>query len=219
MEDRKIRVLCVDDHAFLVDGLRARFALEPDIECIGRLDRADLLLAEARKLRPDIVLLDIEMPGADPFEATDELRRHCPGSRVVILSAYVRDHYIQSAFKSGAWGYFSKSEDPDAIVAGIRRVAAGEVAFGKDVADRCKPPRARKTPAPAGPPKLPRLSAREQEVLRLIGRGLSRSEIAQVMSRSVKTVDGHRHRLMQKLKLHSRAELIRFAIREGFVEA
>jgi two-component system response regulator NreC len=224
MEERKIRVLCVDDHAFLVDGLRARFALEPDIECVGRLDRADELLAETRKLHPDIVLLDIEMPGADPFEATDELRRLAPGSRVVILSAYVRDHYIQAAFKAGAWGYFSKSEDPDAIVAGIRRVAAGEVAFGKDVAERCKPQRPRKSGGPsadnpAGPPRLPRLSAREQEVLRLIGRGLSRTQIAQVLSRSVKTVDGHRHRLMQKLKLHSRAELIRFAIREGFVEA
>ena len=115
MNQRKIRILCVDDHSFLVDGLAARFELERDLEYIGSLPSADRLIAKARQNKPDIVLLDIEMPGTDPFEAADELRRQCPEVRTIFLSAYVRDHYISAAVKAGAWGYFSKGEDAQTI--------------------------------------------------------------------------------------------------------
>lgn len=218
-----IRVLCVDDHAFLVEGLRTRFELEDDLECVGRLATADRLAAEVKRMNPDIVLLDIEMPGADPFDAIDDLRRQCPDVRVVVLSAYVRDHYISAAFQAGAWGYFSKSDEASAIIKGLREVVGGEFAMSEQVRERCQPTKKdgkkrslRQTVPPNS--KLDLLTAREQEVLRFIGKGLSRAEIAKTLSRSVKTIDGHREAIMAKLDIHDRAELVRFAIREGLVE-
>lgn len=219
-----LRILCVDDHAFLVEGLRTRFELEDDLECVGRLKSADNLPAEVKRTGPDIVLLDIEMPGADPFDAIDELRRQCPDVRVVILSAYVRDRYISAAFKAGAWGYFSKSDEASAIIDGLRKVRTGEFAMSDQVRERCQTTNThegRRSSRNAAPPetKLDLLTAREQEVLRFIGKGLTRAEIANTLSRSVKTIDGHREAIMAKLDIHDRAELVRFAIREGLVEA
>lgn len=219
MNQRTIRILCVDDHSFLVDGLAARFELERDFEYIGSLPSADTLIATARQKKPDIVLLDIEMPGTDPFEAADDLRRQCPDVRTIFLSAYVRDHYISAAVKAGAWGYFSKGEDAETIVQGIRKVAGGEFAFSPKVQARCKPGKGGRQGKLVPPTsKLDALTAREQEVLRFIGRGMSRTEIAQTICRSPKTIDGHRESIMRKLGIHDRAELVRFAIREGMVE-
>jgi two-component system response regulator NreC len=212
--------LCVDDHSFLVEGLAARFELERDVELVGSLPSAERLLAVATETRPDIVLLDIEMPGADAFVAAEDLRRQCPEVRTIFLSAYVRDHYISAAVKAGAWGYFSKSEDAETIIKGIRKVAGGEFAFSPKVQERCRPA-VRGKRAGIEPPstRLDALTTREQEVLRFIGRGLSREDIAKTMCRSPKTVDGHREAIMQKLGIHDRGELVRFAIREGLVEA
>lgn len=220
MKDHVIRILCVDDHAFLVDGLRARFELERDLECVGRLESAEHLLAESKKLAPDIVLMDIEMPGPDPFEAARDLHRLLPKVKTVFLSAYVRDHYISAAVNAGAHGYFSKADHTDEIVDGLRRVAQGEFAFGPKVKARCRPKAGVKRGQIIPPTsKLDSLSPRELEVLRMIGRGLTRSEIAEGLCRSPKTVDGHREKIMEKLDIHDRAELVRFAIREGIVEA
>lgn len=220
MSRKKIRVLCVDDHAFLVDGLRARFELAGNIECVGRLDSADGLLSSAKELRPDIVLLDIEMPGPDAFEAAEDLARSLPDVRVIFFSAFVRDHYISAAVNAGAYGYFSKSDDTDEILEGIRTVAEnGTFAFGPKVKARCRPRQGRRGPIEPPTTKLDTLSPREQEVLRMIGRGLTRNEIATTLCRSVKTIDGHREKIMEKLDIHDRGELVRFAIREGMVEA
>lgn len=219
MKQRPIRVLCVDDHSFIIEGLLARFELERDLECVGALPDAGRLLEQAKQLKPDIVLLDIEMPGPDPFEAADDLRRHCPETRTVFLSAYVRDHYISAAVKAGAWGYFSKSEDTDTIIHGIRQVHDGQFCFSPKVQERCQPSKSSKRGKLEPPPsKLDTLTPREQEVLRMIGKGLSRAEIAETMCRSPKTIDGHRESIMEKLGIHDRAELVRFAIREGLVE-
>ena len=217
---RPIRVLCVDDHSFLVEGLAARFELERDVELVGSLPSAERLLAVATETKPDIVLLDIEMPGTDAFVAAEDLRRQCPEVRTIFLSAYVRDHYISAAVKAGAWGYFSKSEDAETIIKGIRKVAGGEFAFSPKVQERCRPAvRGKRTGIEPPSTRLDALTAREQEVLRFIGRGLSREDIAKTMCRSPKTVDGHREAIMQKLGIHDRGELVRFAIREGLVEA
>lgn len=223
--NKPIRILCVDDHAFLVEGLNARFEIEPDLELVGRLSTAENLVAEAKRTRPDIVLLDIEMPGPDPFDALAELQRQCETVRVIMLSAYIRDHYIDAAYKAGAWGYFCKGDEMNAIIEGIRKVAKGEFAMGPKVGERVQPKRKPQRGSHSGggaePPKskLNLLSVREQEVLRLIGRGMSRTEIAKTLSRSVKTIDGHRDLIMKKLDIHDRAELVRFTIREGLVEA
>src|SRR5690606_8474961 len=137
---RTVRVLCVEDHAFLVEGLRARFELERDLALAGRLATADDLVPEAIRLKPDVVLLDIEMPGIDPFEAAEDLHRRAPEIKVAVLSAFVRDHYLSAAFKAGCWGYFSKSDRIEDILDGIRRIVAGEFVLSPRVAERCKPP-------------------------------------------------------------------------------
>lgn len=232
-----IRVMCVDDHAVLIEGLKAQFSLDPSIRCIAALPSAERLLDEVGRLKPGVVLLDIEMPGPDAFETADRLRHMHPQTRVIILSAHIRDGYIDAAYKCGAWGYFAKSDDLAAIVAGIREVVrgrAGTFVLGPKVKERCKPV------APAGPGVRPSLatresaanrldgrpvtplstlSVREVEVLRLIGKGLSRNQIAEQLSREVKTVDGHQKRIMRKLGVVTRADLMRLAIREGLAEA
>lgn len=217
---KSIRILCVDDHAFLVEGLIARFELEGDFEVVGRLSTAENLVEEAKRTQAQIVLLDIEMPGPDPFDALAELRRRAEDVKVIMLSAYIRDHYIDSAYKAGAWGYFCKSDEMNALVEGIRKVAHGEFALGPKVQARCQPTKRKGANEQSAPKtKLESLTPRESEVLRLIGRGMSRMEIANTLSRSPKTIDGHRELIMKKLDIHDRGELVRFAIREGLAEA
>ncbi len=222
-----VRVLCVDDHAVLVEGLRAQFALDGAIQIAGRLPTAERLIEEVASLRPDVVLLDIEMPGPDVFEIADRLRHMHPGLRFVFLSAHVRDAYLAAAFKCGAWGYFAKSDEPEEIAAGIKEVArstSGTFVMGAKVRQHCVqpshgagPPVMREDPQPHTP--IEALTSREMEVLRLIGKGLSRVEIGKEMSRSAKTIDGHQERMIKKLGVRSRADLMRLAIREGFAEA
>jgi DNA-binding NarL/FixJ family response regulator len=224
----------VDDHAVLVEGLKAHFGIEGRIGVVGWLPSAEHLIDEIEKLRPppDVVLLDIEMPGPDAFEVADRLHRQFPRVRVIFLSAHIRDGYIAAAYKCGAWGYFAKSDDPDDIAAGVATVAqnsAGTFVMGPKVQRHCRPipPRATgaareggtaSTDAEPGTP-LGSLTGREVEVLRLIGRGLSRNDIAAELCRSAKTIDGHQERVMKKLGIATRTELMRFAIREGLAEA
>ena len=223
-----IRVLCVDDHAVLVEGLRAKFAVENRIRIVGSLASAERLLEETARLHPDIVLLDIEMPGPDIFEMADRLRHIHPGLRFIFLSAHVRDGYLAAAYKCGAWGYFAKGDELDDIIAGIGEIARSTAArfiMGPKVQARCRPATTgtaagRRQNTPAGPATaLASLSSREIEILRLIGKGLSRVQIAAELSRSAKTIDRHQERMTKKLGLSNRIDLVRLAIREGFAEA
>lgn len=234
---RTIRVICVDDHAVLIEGLRAQFAIHGRIEVVGQLNSAARLVEECQQLRPDAVLLDVEMPGPDAFEGADRLRRACPDVRVMILSAHVRDGFISAAFNAGASAYFAKSDEVDDIVDGVMRmVDGGKGAFvlGPRVLERCRAPSAltnsqnRRTangssssPNEVLEPQtlLGSLTTREVEILRLIGKGLGRTQIAARLCRSVKTIDGHQDRMMRKLGIASRADLMRFAIREGLAQA
>lgn len=236
-DDAGIRVLCVDDHAVLVEGLRAKFAVEDRIRIVGSLATAERLLEETARLQPDIILLDIEMPGPDVFEMADRLRHAHPKLRFIFLSAHIRDGYLAAAYKCGAWGYFAKGDELDDIVAGLGEVArstAGTFVMGPKVRARCRPvtmstsggrrqgadalaPGGVGGAAPATP--LASLSSCEIEVLRLIGKGLSRVQIADELNRSAKTIDRHQDRMLKKLGISSRADLIRLAIREGFAEA
>lgn len=222
-----VRVLCVEDHAVLVEGLKAQFGIDGRIEVVGQIPSADRVLEEVARLKPDIVMFDIEMPGSDVFEMADRLRHLHPNLRFVFLSAYVRDGYLAAAYKCGAWGYFSKGDDLSDIVAGIMSVARSPTAtfvMGRKVREICLPRGTHREPGhtvaelkPSG--RLDALTQREIEVLRLIGKGKSRHEIAAELSRSVKTIDGHQDRIMKKLNIETRADLLRFAIREGLAEA
>ncbi len=217
---KTIRVLCVDDHATLVQGLQKQLEATRDIEFVGRLGSAEDLVAEAKRTNANVVVIDIEMPGPDPFEAMEDLHRQCPNTRAVVLSAYVRDHYIDAAVNAGAWGYLCKNDDPETIVDAIRKVSSGEFVFGPAVMGRCSVKK-KGTLTPANKPvsKLQALTAREQQILRMIGKGMSRAEIAKTLHRSPKTIDAHRASIMEKMNIHDRVELVLYAVREGLVEA
>ena len=219
MSKRPLRVLCVDDHAFLAEGMKSRLSIEHDMEIVGWLESAEGLPEEVRRRQADIVLLDIEMPGPDAFEVLADLCQSNPQVRTIMFSAYVRDHYIDAAAKAGAWGYLSKSDTPDSVVEAIRKVVGDEFAFGPKVLERCRPGRA--APAQQDRPvsRLEELTPREIQILRLIGKGMSRVEIAHTIHRSPKTVDNHRAAIMRKLAIHDRVELARYALREGLTEA
>lgn len=231
---RVVRVLCVDDHAVLIEGLAARFALEDGIELVGRCPGATRLVEECDRLKPDVVILDIEMPGPDAFEVADRLMHRDGGVRVMVLSAHVRDVFITAAFRAGASAYFAKSDELSDIVRGIYDVARcrpTEFVLGPKVREKCRPvlatgrhARAAVDPpsdhgAALAQPRLESLTTREFEILRLIGKGMSRTQIAAELCRSAKTVDAHQSRMMKKLGVTARVELMRLAIREGLAEA
>jgi len=197
---------------------------------VGRLSSAEDVVEKAKATSAEIILMDIEMPGKDPFEAIEDLKRQVPDAKVIMLSAYVRDHYLDAAVAAGAWGYVSKSDEPDTIMNAIRGVHRGEFVFGRDIQERCnvERPMDRRSNgnghvngATGDLPrsKLQALTPREQQVLRMIGRGLSRAQIAAEICRSPKTVDAHRASIMEKMDIHDRVDLARYAIREGLVEA
>ncbi len=203
-----IRVFCVDDHAFLVAGLRARLEVEPDMEFAGRAETADDLVTHVREAEATVVLMDIEMPGADVFEAIYELRRRCPDVRTILLSAHVRDKYLDSAFAAGAWGYLTKGESPDKVIEGIRKVANGDSVVSREVMARQEQESSR----------LGLLTEREKQILRMIANGMSRTQIAERLCRSPMTIDNHRKSILKKLGIHDRVELVRYAIAEGLGE-
>jgi DNA-binding NarL/FixJ family response regulator len=232
--DFGVRVLCVDDHMVLVEGLKAQFAIDGRLHVVGRLASAESLLLEVDRVKPDVVLLDIEMPGPDVFEMADRMRHQHPRLRFAFLSAHIRDGYLAAAYACGAWGYFAKSDDLEDIVAGIKEIAqstSGTFVMGPKVKQRCaqasntQPPSKTTLHEPASKSRQPvtmplaSLTSREIEILRLIGKGMSRVEIGKELSRSAKTIDGHQERLLKKLGFDSRADLMRFAIREGLAEA
>jgi DNA-binding NarL/FixJ family response regulator len=212
----RTRVLCVDDHEFLADGLKARLALTDDLEFVGWMPTAEGLLGKLKETGAHVVLLDLEMPGPDPFEAIEDVRRRFPDTKVLVLSAHVRDHYFESAVAAGAWGYLSKGDKPEFLVDAIRKAARGEFVFSPEVEERCWIPS--RQGGEARTSRLSGLTNREQQVLRLIGRGMSRAEIARVLHRSPKTVDAHQTAIMNKLDIHDRVDLVRYAIRERLVE-
>lgn len=213
MNTRMIRVFCVDDHAFLIDGLQARLEQERDIELVGRQGSTKNLCAAVSSANADIVLMDIEIPGSDPFDAVVELKRAAPDVRTIMFSAYVRDHYIDAAYKAGAWGYLCKSDPPETVIEGLRSVRRGDLAFSPEVDRRTRDDKPGERLS-----RLSTLTRREAQVLRLIAKGMSRTEIAEELSRSPMTIDNHRKSIMKKLGINDRGELVRFAIAEGLVE-
>lgn len=226
-----VRVLAVDDHALLVEGMRVQMELDPEIDFVAGLGSPEGLLEEVARTRPDVVTLDVEMPGPDVFEAADRLRQRFPEVRFVFLSAHVRDSLLAAAYRCGASGYFAKGDDLRDLTDGLKRIARssrGTFVMGPKVLAQCPAARSvrsmrrsrRSAPEDAAPVSaLDRLTSREIEVLRHIGNGRSRVEIGKTLSRSPKTIDGHQERIMKKLGIETRAELMRFAIREGLAQA
>jgi DNA-binding NarL/FixJ family response regulator len=206
------RILVADDHAFLCEMLARRLD-EAGLEVVARANDTTTALAALRRLEPDLVIFDIDMPGPSVFDVLRQQRVERPGLGVLLLSAHVTDHYVTQALELGIRGYLRKTESLDVIVEAVKMVAAGEACFSTEVRSRiAESLTGGRDPARS---RLDTLTARELEILAYVARGMTKKEIAALMHRSIKTVDQHCTNLMAKLEIHDRVALTRFAIREG----
>lgn len=215
---KEISVLLVDDHALVRDSLANWLRAEEGITVVGEVGTADEAVAMAIQHQPDIVLMDIDMPGLLSFEAARIIRMRSERTRIVFLSAFSSDRYIEDALVAEAAGYITKTQPPEAVVKAVRSVAAGGVYFSPEIQRRIVVDSGGARLGREGKTRVSALTPRELEVLRYLARGLSKKQIAGTMHLSVKTVDNHSASLMAKLDIHDRVELARFAIREGLAE-
>ncbi len=212
-------ILLVDDHAMLRRMLAHRLGEEVDLRVVGSVSNAEAAITEAARLKPDIILMDIEMPGLTCFEAVRTIQVCSPESRVIFLSAFFHDRYIEQALAVRAWGYIVKSESEDVVVAAIRRVVSDLPYYSPEVQARLVIEGGAAKLTHASTSRASTLSDRELEVLRYLVRGMARKEIARTMHISGHTVNRHITNLMDKIGIRDRLELARYAIREGLAEA
>ena len=213
----KIRVFLADDHALFREGLRALLAACEDIEVVGEAADGQEALARVPQARPDVVLMDIAMPGLGGLEATLTLRRAYPSARVLVLTQYESREYLARFLKAGAAGYVLKKAAGAELIAAIRAVAAGHAVLHPAVTAEVIEGYLKGSRPEPGEAAYEGLTDRERVVLKLIAEGRTSKEIAQVLEISLKTVITHRTNLMQKLGLHNRADLVRYAVRLGVI--
>lgn len=211
----KITVLLVDDHAIVRDGVRSFLNAQPDLEVIGEAGSGLEAVSLAESLVPDVIVMDLIMPGMDGVEATWRVRKVSPRSQVIVLTSYHEDTHIFPAIKAGALSYLLKDVEPGELADAVRAAARGEAVIHPRVATRVMQ-ELRKDPDREMNPYAT-LSEREQEVLKLIAEGLSNAAIAERLVLSEKTVKGHVSNILSKLHLADRTQAAVFAWREGIV--
>ncbi len=218
MAGAPVRILVVDDHALMRSTLAAWLTADGGFDVIGEASDGGDAIQKAVELKPHIVLFDIDMPGLSCFEAARMIRQRVPESRIVFLSAFAHDNYIEQALSCEARGYLTKGQSPQAISEAVRLVAQGGTSFAPEVQARL----VIDSDGVRLGTSLTRnslLTPRELEVLKYLANGMSKKEIASTMHLSVKTVDNHSTGLMTKLDIHDRVDLARYAIREGLIRA
>jgi two-component system response regulator NreC len=212
-----IRVLLADDHTLFREGLRALFASEGDIDVVGEASDGEEAVRQAIDLRPDVVVMDILMPGLNGIDATRRIHEALPDVRVLVLSMYDDEEHIRRLLAAGASGCMLKRATSDQLVRSLREVVAGGMVLDPSVAaklvkDYVRRVQIQEEPAPSGD-----LTPRELEVLRLVAEGHSNQAIAERLGVSRKTVDVHRTNLMRKLDLHDVTEIVKYALRHGII--
>jgi two-component system, NarL family, response regulator NreC len=217
--NRPISILLADDHAILRDGIRALLNDETDLQVVGEADNGRQALEKARSLRPDIVIMDIGMPLLSGLEATRQIRRDVPDARVLILTMHQNEEYLAQVMAAGASGYVLKDVAGRELVAAIRQVAQGESFFSPSMARTLSSLYLRSLEAEKTHDPYEDLTIREREVLQLVAEGFTNHQIAEMLSLSIKTIKTHRLHLMQKLDLHDRTELVKYAFQKGIITA
>jgi DNA-binding NarL/FixJ family response regulator len=209
-----VRVLLVDDDDLMRAGLRAVLSSDPTIEVAGEAGDGRFAVERARALGPDVVLMDVRMPGLDGIAATRELLAAAPEARVLMLTTFEEDEYIFGGLSAGASGFLLKRTRPEDLIAAIHAVAAGDALLSPSVTRRVVDRMAR---APVRPAVVDELTPREREVLVLIGRGLTNAEIARDLVVEESTVKTHVKRILQKLDLRDRVQAVILAYESGLV--
>jgi two-component system, NarL family, response regulator NreC len=214
----KIRVLLAEDHTVVRQGLRKILESDTDIEISGEVGDGRSAVESAKRLRPNVIVIDIGLPGLNGIEATNQIMKATDGVSILILSMHSDDVYVRQALKAGAKGYLLKdSEDLDLIKA-VKSLAGGGSYFSPSVSKVLLDGYLNDSGTGAGEDALSRLTGREREVLQLISEGKTNKEIARILSLSINTVESHRKHVMEKLDLHNTAEIVRFAVRKGIVQ-
>lgn len=213
----KIRILLADDHTILRNGIRAILEDEPGMVVVGEAEDGRVAVSLACQLKPDIVIMDIAMPLLNGLEATRQIRRLCPGVKVIILSMHDNEEYIVQVLEAGAMGYILKDAAARELISALRSVHRGEAVLSPAITrivieDYLRWGGIRPTE------DAEELSPREREILQLIAEGYTSKQIAEILTISLKTVQAHRNNLMQKLNLHNRGELIKYAIQKKIIE-
>ena len=213
----KIRILLTDDHTLVRSGIRSLLEHEPGLSVIGEAEDGRAAVRLACKLKPDVVIMDIAMPLLNGLEATRQIKTQCPDVKVLVLSMHDNEEYIRQALEAGAMGYILKDAAAQELISAIQSVYRGEAVLSPAVTrlvieDYLRWGGARPQDEIDG------LSPREREVLQLIAEGYTNKQIAEILSISIKTVQAHRNNLMQKLDLHDRGELIKYAIQKKIIE-
>ena len=212
----KIKLLLVDDHEIVRAGLRMLFLAEKDMEIVGEADSAEEALKVVRDLKPDVILMDVVMPGLSGIEATRRIKEVDPDVAVLALTMHEDEQYFFEMLNAGASGYIPKRAAPDDLVSAIRVVSQGNVFLYPTMAKLLVKDFLQRADSGVAP-IADELTPREREVLTHIAEGFTNREIAETLVISTKTVDRHRENIMRKLNLHSRVELVKYAIEKGLI--
>jgi NarL family two-component system response regulator LiaR len=213
----KIKILIADDHAFVREGTRRILEQEPDLEVVAEAGDGEEAVRLASDLKPDVAIIDVAMPKLDGIEATRRIKALCPKVAVLVLSAYDDDQFVFGLLEAGAAGYLLKSVRGHEIVDAIRAVDAGESVLHPSVARKVLNRFASVSSRAQRKKPLELLTDREMEVLKLVTKGLSNKDIADGLSLSVRTVQGHLANIFNKLRVSSRTEAVVHALKEGWV--
>ena len=219
-ETGKIRVMLADDHTVVREGLRVLLEAAEDIKVIGEADNGRQAVQMAKNLRPDVVVLDLVMPTLNGLEATRQIIKECPNTRVLILSSYSDDDRVQQLIEDGASGYLVKQTAANDLLKAIREAHKGNAYFSPAISKRllesCRESFVKGRTIKR---KANRLTTREAEVLQLIAEGYANKQIADELKISIKTVEKHRQQVMNKLNIHEVASLTRYAMSQGMIES
>lgn len=213
---RKLRIFLADDHAVLRDGLKALVEAQADMEVVGEADNGRAAWVKVKELLPDIVVMDVSMPELNGVQTTEILKRECPQVKVLALTAYKDKAYLDQLLKVGALGYVLKMSAAKDLIDALRVVAAGDVYVDKEMTEKIAEGYVR-TQFLRGATRQRELTSREEQVMRLIAQGYANKEIASQLEISVKTVESHKTNVMEKLELTSRTEIVRYAVRQGWL--
>ena len=212
----KLRILLADDHEVMREGLKLLINAQPDMEVAGEAGDGMSAWRQAKDHQPDVVIMDVSMPQMDGAKATEKLKKECPEVKVLALTAHEDKGYVSRLMRAGASGYLLKMAAAAELIKAIRAVAAGAIYLDSALAERVVHNYMRQQSL-KGETRHETLTAREEEVLRLVARGYVNKEIAARLNLSVKTVEAHKTRFMEKLGLRNRADVVRYALSQGWL--
>jgi len=218
---KKITVLLVDDHRVLREALRALLLTEPDLEVVGEAENGREAVEMAGALQPDVVVMDIAMPQLNGLEATRRITKEAPRTKVLILSSYSDDKFVEQLSEAGAVGYFLKQTGAPEFIKALREASKGKACFSSSISKRLLDQGRRGSSKGGGTPHPKTsvaLTSREREVIQLVAEGKGNRQAAAELGVSIKTVEKHRQHAMNKLNIHDIAGLTRYAVAEGIID-